>query len=447
MKILCTRLGCLNSHNSFPELDDPTRLQTAQQKFCTSCGMPLILAGRYLPSRLLGKGGFGAAFLAVDRFTPTMRQCVVKQFQPEGNLTAEQLKIAQDLFVREATVLERLGNKHRQIPDLYAFFPVVVPSQNGQREEQYFYLVQEFIDGQNLAQELTAKGKLSEAEVLEVLAQMLHILKFVHGNGSIHRDIKPSNIMRDSSGVLYLLDFGAVKEVAAGSKGRSTGIYSAGFAPPEQMSGAEVYPSTDLYSLAATCLELLTGKEIIELYDAYNNKWNWRNYAPQVGERLAQIFERMLSRTPLDRFQSAEEVLHALDSSLSPQTPQPPQPPQPPKPRFSLLEILGGAAFVGTMGALLFIVFTSIFSAPGISIGLWGMCNSGLIFALYRRVMEKIDLIIITAIALGLVLFIPALHGSFSSQLVLVISVLAAAGAIAATALFRLIYQLLSRLL
>jgi serine/threonine-protein kinase len=111
MDILCTRPGC-DRLNNFPDLDNRNTLQTAQQKFCTRCGMPLILAGRYLTVKLLGQGGFGAAFLALDRFTPTTRFCVVKQFQPTGNLNAQQLAIAEGLFEREATVLEQLGSKY-----------------------------------------------------------------------------------------------------------------------------------------------------------------------------------------------------------------------------------------------------------------------------------------------------------------------------------------------
>lgn len=112
MEILCTRPGCHHPQNHFSDLDDPTHLKTAQQKYCTSCGMHLILGGRYLPQKLLGQGGFGTAFLARDRYTPTMRLCVVKQFQPMGNLDDQQLAMAQELFEREAHVLERIGNRH-----------------------------------------------------------------------------------------------------------------------------------------------------------------------------------------------------------------------------------------------------------------------------------------------------------------------------------------------
>jgi serine/threonine protein kinase len=440
--------------------------------------MPLILVGRYIPLRLLGKGGFGAAFLARDRYTPAMRQCVVKQFQPSGNLNLQQLKTAQDLFEREAEVLEELGSRHPQIPDLFAFFPLTTPGLQPGKEDQFFYLVQEFIDGQNLEEELETKGRFSETQALEVLREILGVLKFVHEHESIHRDIKPSNIMRDKNGRLYLLDFGAVKQVrtvvaAGAASGRSTGIYSMGFAPPEQMAGSQVYPSTDLYALAVTVITLLTGKDPSELYDSYNNELNWRQYAPQVSNTLADVLDRMLLPTPNQRFQSAQDVLDALASPPTP-VPQPLTPPPPPQSAhsstalgspnppltsspvsstrlkrqpFSLLEMLSGAAFTGFEGALLYMALTSLLPSPGISIGLWGMLMGGLIFAQFRRTIEKFDFLIITGITLCLMFFIPALQPGIPLQTAAIVAVLAGAAAIAVTALFRLVYLLLSRLL
>ncbi|NJK49371.1 serine/threonine protein kinase [Candidatus Gracilibacteria bacterium] len=471
MEIHCTRPGCFRPQNSFSDLDDLSTLKTTQQKYCTSCGMPLILAGRYLPVRLLGQGGFGAAFLARDRYTPTMRYCFVKQFQPIGNLNEEQLEIAQSLFEREATVLEDLGNQNKKIPDLYAFFPLIAPARQGKKEEQYFYLVQQFIDGQTLEEELATKGQFSEAEVREVLLEMLDVLAFVHQNNTIHRDIKPSNIMRDKNGRLYLLDFGAVKQVTAGNtpSGRSTGIYSMGFAPPEQMSGSQVYPSTDMYALAATCLNLLTGRKPEELYDSFNYCWNWKTYAPQTSARLASVFDRMLLQTPKDRFQSAEEVLNALNSkSLPPQQGvntqlQPPlvqsgtqkgqspvisPPPTPPVKRrsFSLLELLGNAAFTGFEGVLFYIVLTNLLPSPGVSIGLLGMCLGGIIFALSRRFIEGKDLPILAGLTF-LLMLVPLLRGGWAIAAIAIFAALGGVAAVAVTALFRLIYKILARFL
>ncbi|MEW6499570.1 MAG: serine/threonine-protein kinase, partial [Cyanobacteriota bacterium] len=386
---------------------------------------------------------------------------------------------------REAAVLEELGSRHPQIPDLFAFFPLTISNNSSGKEEQFFYLVQEFIDGRTLEEELSIKGQFSESEAVEVLREILNVLKFVHENGSIHRDIKPSNIMRDKSGRLYLLDFGAVKQVAKGAgaiAGRSTGIYSQGYAPPEQMAGAQVYPSTDLYALAVTVITLLTGKDPGELYDSYSNGWQWRSYA-QVSDTMAKVLDRMLLTTPNQRFHSAQDVLDALTFrptlavspplSSQPPLPQPVQtsnsptgiPPvstatiNPPvsatpthsqplsrRPKFSTWEILGGAAFTGFEAGLLFIALKSFLGISGISIGLLGMIIGGLIFAQYRRFIEGKNLVIFAALTLALML-IPALRVGLQFPLVFVAGVLAAAAAIAVTALFRLIYLLLSRLM
>ncbi len=471
MEIICTRSGCPQPQNFFSELDDSSILKTVQQKYCTTCGMPLILVGRYLPIKLLGKGGFGAAFLARDRYTPAIRLCVVKQFQPAGSLTPQQLQIAQNLFEREGEVLEQLGT-HPQIPDLYAFFEITVPSSEASKQTKFFYLVQEFIDGHNLEEELIEKGKFSQIEVIALLRQILPVLKFVHENGSIHRDIKPSNIMRDRRGVIYLLDFGAVKKAAVGTTSKSTGIYTMGFAPPEQMAGGQVYPSTDLYALAVTCIQLLTGKEATELFDAYNNQWQWRNYA-QIDAQFAEILDRMLLAAPNQRFQSAQEVIDAINSVTTKSSPAqhsapvvqtPNLTPQPSvtsptvastsatpnrqtasPARLSIWHLLGGAAFTGFEGALLLIALGSWFSSPAISIGIWGMIMGGLIFAQFRRIIEKVDLLIIAAITMGVVWFF--LRNLVAINLILLIPILAAAAVVAITVIFRLIYQLLAKIL
>lgn len=480
MEIRCTRPGC-GRLNHFPDLNNRNTLQTAQQKFCTGCGMPLILAGRYLPVKLLGQGGFGAAFLALDRFTPTMRFCVVKQFQPAGDMTPEQRELALSLFEREAAVLEKLGNRHDQIPDLYAFFPLVVDNPRTAKTEQFFFLVQEFIDGKNLEEVLAERGPFSETEVRQVFTEMLKVLAFVHGKGSIHRDIKPSNIMRDKDGQLFLLDFGAVKQIATATPAASTGIYSMGFAPPEQMTGSQVYPATDLYALAVTCLYLLTGQTAQTLFDAYHNCWQWRNPKLKVSDELAQVLDRLLLPTPKDRYQSAEAVLAALQGSTPVPGSMPPAvppaatklqatpTPAPPQPslltRISTAKVLVGAAFTGSEGLLIWLAASSLLPSPGLSIGVVGMALGGLIFGQSRGWIEALEMAIITALTLTAFWFLPVLHrlpvialvqgplvavnALFQNAffVVVVMAFFTALGLVAVTTLFLLVYRLLSYLL
>ncbi len=495
MDLYCTRPGCPRPVNAFADLDQQVTLKAVPQKYCTTCGMELILIGRYLPLKLLGQGGFGAAFLARDRYTPAMRQCVVKQFLPSGQLSPAQLVVAQQLFEREAEVLEQLGNRHPLIPDLFAFFELTASSPQASKQGKFFYLVQEYIDGETMEEELVQKGTLSTNDVVAMLKEMLSILAFVHENGSIHRDIKPSNIMRHRNGRFYLLDFGAVKQAAKGAAtAKSTGIYSLGFAPPEQMAGGEVYPSSDLYALAITCLMLLTGKQPNDLFDSYSNTWKWRNDAPSVPASLADVFDRMLLQTPSQRFQSAAEVLVALKASAgtvrsqqpkqSPlPTPQPTPPttlpqsvPSPqalqPTPRkaappvavpaakpvrqraaiapFSTMELLGAAAFTGFEGGLLAIALLSLSGTVLIGAGFWVVLLAGLIFLQSRRIIERLDLLIVTGLTLPIVLFLSPLHraaamlGGNVLTTVIAIAVLTGLSAIAVTALFRIIFNLVS---
>ena len=493
MELFCTRPGCQRPQNFFPELDDPQTLKTTQQKFCMGCGMPLILIGRYLPGKLLAQGGFGAAFLARDRYTPGLRQCVVKQFQPTG-LAPQQLAMAQTLFHREAEVLEQLG-RHPQIPDLLAFFELPVPGGQSGPQQEFFYLVQEFIEGQTLEQELADRGPFAETALVEMLGETLQVLQFVHDNGSIHRDVKPSNIMRQKAktpnhkGLLYLLDFGAVKQVtqAAANPGQATSIYTPLFAPPEQVHGSQVYPCTDLYALGVTGICLLTGKPPKDLFDTANNRWSWRSHIT-VSDDLAAILDRMLAAAPTQRFQSAAEVLTALNQpanvslsqafgrgqmgsaaspSPAPSASGPPavqkksrrrrggavgaqagtaSPTQRSRP-VSLPVLLGGAAFTGFEGGLLAIALTSFLGTSYLSGGLWILMLGVLAVAQLRRIIERVDLVIIASVTLAIVIFVPGLKGNNPVESIVLVATLAGLGTLAVAIVFRLIYGVLSRLL
>ncbi|MEB3280076.1 MAG: serine/threonine-protein kinase [Lyngbya sp.] len=486
MNIYCTRPGCPRPDNLFADINQITSLKTAQQKYCTACGMPLILDGRYLPERLLGKGGFGAAFLACDRRSPTLRKCVVKQFQPAYDLTPSQLETAQKLFEREAVVLDRLGNQHPQIPYLLAYFPLECRGWNSSENQQFFYIVQDYIDGQDLEAELATQGRFSEEKVREVLQEILNVLQFVHEQDVIHRDIKPSNIMRGRLGGLYLLDFGAVKQVTQqqGSRfGTSTGIYSMGYAPPEQMRGHHVFPSTDLYALAVTCIVLLTGKDCQELYDSHKGRWNWKNQT-QVSDSLAYILDKMLESTPSDRFGSAEQVLKFLNAppsaspvllptvnpavvqpktqiqiqspppspspAPSPVSPAPSAPPASPASpaSFPTINLLKAAAFTGFEIALLRIAVNGLLGGSfPLLVFILGGTLAGLILAQYRRWIETKEQIFLAVFSLVLVIFIPTFGQGIPFYAVIIFPVLAALGGVAAAALFRLIYLILYRFL
>ncbi|GAX41173.1 protein kinase [Tolypothrix sp. NIES-4075] len=291
---------CLNAvcHNP-PNPDDA--------KVCSHCGVPLITLRHYRPIRVLGSGGFGKTYLAedVEKFN---EQCVIKQFAPQAQGT-KALEKATELFEQEARRLQQLG-EHPQIPTLFAYF----------EQENRLYLVQQFIEGDNLLDELKQQGALNEQKIREFLLDLLDILKSVHQQKVIHRDIKPQNIIRrQSDRKLILIDFGASKQLTQTvvTPGEGTTIGSFGYAPPEQMQDGEAYPASDLYSLGATCFHLLTAVTPWQLWKLQGYGWvaNWRSRLKlPVTQEFAVILDKLLQPNYQQRYQSAEAVLEDLNS-------------------------------------------------------------------------------------------------------------------------------------
>ncbi|HBR00197.1 MAG: GUN4 domain-containing protein [Roseofilum sp. Belize BBD 4] len=291
---------CVNPECKSPQNPDNT-------KFCSSCGTSLYLRQRYRPISQLGQGGFGKTFIAIDEDIPSQPLRVVKQLYLKG-FSDRVVHKAQRLFRQEAVRLDELG-KHDQIPDLLANF----------EQDQQLYLVQEFVDGPTLTQELQQKGGYEPEEIEQLLRDILPVLQFVHDNQVIHRDIKPQNIIRRKKDNLpVLIDFGVSKWVSQTTLNQTgTIVGSAEYMPLEQLRG-KVFPASDLYSLGATCLHLLTGLPPLELYDIANEKWVWRDYLlpeKRVNLTLAQTLDRMVARNLKQRFQSASEVLSVLSVS------------------------------------------------------------------------------------------------------------------------------------
>ncbi len=287
---------CLNPNCSQPQNPQGT-------KFCLSCGSKLLLKERYRTIQPIGQGGFGRTFLAIDEDKPSKPSCVIKQFFPQAQGT-KTVKKASELFNQEAVRLDELG-KHPQIPELLAHFT----------QEPWQYLVQEFIDGQNLAQELAQTGAFNEAQIWQLLNDLLTVLQFVHERQVIHRDIKPENIIRRrTDGKLILVDFGAAKYVAGLPMQQfGTSIGSPEYVAPEQLKGQAVFAS-DIYSLGVTSLHLLTQMSPFDLYDINKDTWVWRQYlTSKVSDALGKILDKMIETVPSRRYQSASEVFKDLN--------------------------------------------------------------------------------------------------------------------------------------
>jgi serine/threonine protein kinase len=281
---------------------------------CRACGNKLLLKDRYRAIRFLDSGGMSRNFLGIDRDMPEDKYCAIKQFFPAPQVLddPEAFQKAIELFQREGAQLDRLGDRSPHIPQLYAYL----------EQERRFYLIQEFIEGQNLFKELEQHGAYEEDEIHLLLDDLLPILKFVHDRGVIHRDIKPDNIMRRQDGNLVLIDFGMSKHLNSTVLSRGTTGGTMGYAPPEQIQAGVAYPASDIYALGATCIHLLTGIAPDRLYDFQKNKWIWRRelskQGRQISNRLAEILDRMLMPELRDRYQLIDSITFALDSPIAP---------------------------------------------------------------------------------------------------------------------------------
>ncbi len=269
-----------------------------------------LLNNRYQVIEVLGAGGFGETFLAEDTYMPSRRRCVIKKLKTITGDPRTYEKIKQR-FEREAATLELLGEGSDQIPKLYAYFS----------EQELFYLVQEWIQGQTLTEIIEAKGALSETEVKSILLNLLFVLDYVHSKNIIHRDIKPDNvILSANTGKPVLIDFGAVKETIrtiANPPGQFTEsliIGTPGYMPSEQAIGRPIY-ATDIYSLGLTAIFLLTGKCPQELQtDRQTGEIRWQEHAPEVSPQLAQILNQAIQLQAGHRFTTASKMLNALQT-------------------------------------------------------------------------------------------------------------------------------------
>ncbi|MBH8577549.1 WG repeat-containing protein [Nostocaceae cyanobacterium CENA369] len=266
-----------------------------------------ILQRRYKIINKLGSGGFGETYLAEypeNLPVSPKYKCVVKRLirPPTPDLDTE------ERFKKEAAILFKLGKDNPQIPELYDFF----------EENKEFYLVQEFIEGHDLSNEIISGKPWSEAHVIQLLQEILEVLTFVHEKNVIHRDIKPLNLMRRySDNKLVLIDFGIVKEISAlgvnaqGKISSTIPIGTRGYMPSEQFHGHPKLCS-DIYALGMTAIQALTGVSPQELrIDPDTLEVVWQEKA-QASNPLIEILTKMVRYSSHQRYSDACEALQAL---------------------------------------------------------------------------------------------------------------------------------------
>ncbi len=275
-----------------------------------------LLKQRYQIVQVLKAGGFSQTYLAKDILQPNCPKCIVKLL-PTGNNSLERVKKS---LLREVEALKTL-NDYDGVPRLLADF----------EEDQEFYLVQELIEGYSLSTEVYPGCGWSESRVMQLLCEVLEILAIVHSYGLIHRDIKPSNLIRQNgTHKLVLIDFGAAKQtwrqgVADKEKtytnpalgiGATIAIGTPGYMPAEQERGTP-RPSSDIYALGMMAIQALTGLNPTQLLeDSETGEILWQQHV-EVTPALAKILNKMVCFYFKDRYQSATDTLHALQSLVN----------------------------------------------------------------------------------------------------------------------------------
>jgi serine/threonine protein kinase len=307
---------CINPNCSRPNNPD-------NQLYCQACGSELLLEGLYRVQRQLGGGGFGKVYELSSGNTLKILK-ILTLSQP----------IALKLFQQEAEVLGKLN--HPGIPKVepdgyFIYFPK-------DSEEPLHCLVMEKIEGENLEIYLNKKGKpISQKLALKWLIEIAEILDKVHQQGFLHRDIKPPNIMLRPNGQLVLIDFGTVKQItatvmASEAKKQGTGVYTPGYAPPEQEKGFTVLKS-DFYALGRTFVHLLTNKHPLAFYNPNTDELDWRGAVPNLSPLLGDLLDELMQRLAKDRPKDTGVILQRLGEIE--QRLYPPLPSSLPKPEIS----------------------------------------------------------------------------------------------------------------
>lgn len=262
-----------------------------------------LLHKRYRIVEILGQGGMGSVYRAVDENLGV--DVAVKENLFTTDEYARQFRL-------EAVILANL--RHPNLPRVSDHFAV---------GDQGQYLVMDFIEGEDLRQRMERMGTITEDDAVMVGAAMCDALSFLHTRKPpiLHRDIKPGNVKITPDGHIFLVDFGLAKLVQGG-QATTTGAraMTPGYSPPEQYGTARTDPRTDIYSLGATLYAALCGMIPEDgLARAMDNAQltPLRKRNPKTSRRLAAAIERAMAVDPADRFQTAEDFKKALLTSKS----------------------------------------------------------------------------------------------------------------------------------
>ena len=288
-----------------------------------------ILQERYQIIEVLNNSAFSQTYLAVNFVRPDLPKCIIKFYRYQNNSSHIYIT-SKDIFLQEIKTLEKLSS-HAQTPQLIDYF---------EQENQGFYLVQNFIEGQFLSASLAQRKQYDfcwrEKQVWHLLHNILGILQFIHNQGIIHCDLQPSNIIKRSlDNNWVILDFSSAQLMSSLSKEQKieklvrlktkTIINPSGYLAPEQLI-SQPHISSDIYALGIIAIQALTGIEPKKLQlDFETGELIWQCFLPQqktrseFSENLLTVIEQMVSYKIENRYQAITEVIQDLEEVKLPE--------------------------------------------------------------------------------------------------------------------------------
>lgn len=264
------------------------------------------LDGRYSIEGLVGVGGMANVYRGTDLKT--------------GNPIA--VKVLKEEFLDNEELVRRFKNESKAISILD--HPNIVKVYDVSVTDKLQYIVMEYVDGITLKEYLRQRGgALTWKEAVYFASQVLSALQHAHAKGIIHRDVKPQNIMLLANGSIKMMDFGIARFSRAQSQTVSDkAIGSVHYISPEQAKGEHTDARTDIYSVGVMLYEMLSGKlpfdgdgaVSIAIMQISDKARPLAEVAPDVPEGIRQITEKAMEKDPAKRFQSAAEMLDAIET-------------------------------------------------------------------------------------------------------------------------------------
>jgi branched-chain amino acid transport system substrate-binding protein len=263
--------------------------------------------GHYQIVAPLGEGGMAAVYKA---YQPSMERYVAVKVLPRHMASSDEFV---GRFKREAKLLAQLQHPH-----------ILTVFDYGEADG-YPYIVMPFVQSGTLS-ELLQKRQLSLAEVRRIMIQIGDALSYAHTRGMIHRDIKPSNVLIDERGNCLLTDFGLARMAEASTKITASGTVmgTPAYMSPEQGAGSTIDYRSDIYSLGVIFYEMVTGRvpyvaetPIAVVFKHIQDPLpSARKTNPNLPESVELVLLKALAKNPEDRYQSAEDFVHAVQRAI-----------------------------------------------------------------------------------------------------------------------------------